>query len=111
MVPVTRRSEIERMLREVREQAAGESGPDGLAAEERGPHEVKAYAGVNFDAFPLPDDAREQVEQAVGADHPAPVVAAEDADALDLPDANHTVGTDPDVLADDRDDADAEPGE
>jgi hypothetical protein len=110
MVPVTRRSEIERMLRELREQAAGESDPDGLAAEERGPPEVKAYVGVDFDAFPLPDDAREQVEQAADADHAAPVVAAEDGDALDLPDANHTVGTDPDVLADDRDD-DAEPGE
>ncbi len=111
MVPVTRRSEIERMLREVREQAAGESGPDGLEAEGGGPREVKAYAGVDFDAFPLPDDAREQVEEAVGADHPAPVVAAEDADALDLPDATHTVGTDPEVLADNGDDADAEPGE
>jgi hypothetical protein len=106
MVPVTRRSEIERMLREVREQAAGESDPDGLAAEERGPRGVKAYAGVDFDAFPLPDDAREQVEQAVGADHSAPVVAAEDADALDLLDADHTVGTDHGVLADDVEDTD-----
>jgi hypothetical protein len=109
MVPVTRRSEIERILREVREQATGESDPDGLAAEERGPREVKAYAGVDFDAFPLPDAAR---EQAVGADHPAPVVAAEDADALNLPDADHTGGTDHGVLADGHDsDTDPEPGE
>jgi hypothetical protein len=95
----------------LREQAAGEGGPDSLAAEKRGPREVKAYVGVDFDALPLPDDAREHVEQAVGADHPAPVVAAEDADVLDLPDADHTVGTDHGVLADDHDDNDAEPGE
>lgn len=105
---MTRKRKIERMLREVREQATGESGPDGL-----GPREVKAYAGVDFDAFPLPDDTREQVEQAVGADHPAPVVAVgdglEDANAIDLLDAIHTVGTDHGVLADDGDDAATEP--
>jgi len=57
MIPVTRKREIARMLREVREQANRESDPDGLEAEERGPREVKAYAGVDFDAFQFPDDA------------------------------------------------------
>jgi len=70
---------------------------------------------VGWDAETALEDEREQVEQAADADHAAPVVAAEDADALDLPDANHTVGTDPDVLADDREqgafDGDTEPEE
>jgi hypothetical protein len=97
------------MLRNLRERAAGEGDLDGLEAEERGPREVKVHVGVHFDEFTLPDDAREHVERATDPDHPAPVVAVEEGDALDRPDANRVVGADPGVLAGDRDD-DAGPG-
>jgi hypothetical protein len=101
---MTRRSEIERLLREVREQAFGRDDDlDDLLSEEGGQRELKAYAGVDFDAFPLPEDARERVEQAIQPDHPARVVAVNSSDELDLDDSRHVIGSDPDALTGPRD--------
>lgn len=96
---MTRRSEIERLLREVREQARGRDDDlDNLLNEEGGRRELKAYVGVDFDAFPLPEDVRERVKEAIHPDHPARVVAVEDADDLRLDSSRHVVGTDPDAM-------------
>lgn len=96
---MTRRSEIERLLREVREQARGRDNDlDDLLSEEGGQRELKAYVGVDFDAFPLPEDARERVEEAIQPDHPARVMAVDSADKLDLDDSRHIIGTDPEAL-------------
>jgi hypothetical protein len=57
---MTRRSEIERLLREVREQTRSrEDGLDDLLNEKSGRRELKAYIGVDFDAFPLPEELPE----------------------------------------------------
>lgn len=102
---MTRRSEIERLLREVREQALGrEDDLDDLLSEDGGRHELKVYVGVDFDTFPLPEDARERVEQAIQPDHPTPVVAVDSADELDLDDSCHVTGTDLDALTDSQKD-------
>lgn len=96
---MTRRSEIERLLREVREQARGRDDDlDDLLSEEGGRRELKAYVGVDFDAFPLPEDARERVEQAIQPDHPARVVAVESPEDFDMDDSHHVVGASQNVL-------------
>lgn len=96
---MTRRSEIERLLREVREQARdGDDDLDDLLSEEGSRRELKAYVGVDFDAFPLPEDARERVEEAIQPGHPARVVAVESFEDFDIDDSQHVVGTDPDAL-------------
>lgn len=96
---MTRRSEIERLLREVREQARGQDDDlDDLLSEDGAQRELKAYVGVDFDAFPLPDDARERVQQAIQPGHPARVVAVDSADELDIDGSRQVIGSDPDAL-------------
>lgn len=103
---MTRRSEIEHLLREVREQALGRDDDlDDLLSEEGARRELKGYVGVDFDAFPLPEDARERVESAIQLGHPARVVAVDSADELGLDDSRHIVGTDPDALTDPQNDS------
>lgn len=96
---MTRRSEIERLLREVREQARGRDDDlDDLLSEEGGRGELKAYVGVDFDAFLRPEDARERIEQAIQPGHPARVVAVETSEDFDMEDSHHVVGPSRDIL-------------
>jgi|GEM_PF-2656132 len=92
------RRDVERAIEQ-----AENGDSDGLEAVDD--REAKGYAGrVDVGAFTLPEEAAEMVAAATEPDHPAPVVAYEDAedaaDALADIDPGDAVGFDPETVFD-----------
>lgn len=104
------RRDVERAIRQYREQdrPGDADGPPG---------DAKLLVGVSLDAFDLPAEAREYVEEAAALDHSAPVVVADDESAEDaahtlgLPDAGREAGFEAAALLADAQDTDDGPPE